>query len=80
MAIALFPWSCRVLLDADPELISPVFKMIKSSKAGEHVNILGAMPSLIVAKFCKSPVVQRCHCRAGPCCAECPVGNDPATW
>lgn len=49
VAIAPFPWSCRVLLDADPELISPVFKMIKSPKAGEHVNILGAMPSLIVA-------------------------------
>ena len=49
VAIALFPWSCRILLDACPELISPVFKMIRSLKAGEHVNILGVIPSLIVA-------------------------------
>lgn len=41
---ALFPWSCRVLLDADPELISPLFEIIKSLKTGRCLNIFGAVP------------------------------------
>lgn len=41
---ALFPRSCKVLLDPDPELISPIFEIMKALQTGQCLNSFGAIP------------------------------------